>query len=442
MLNKPKFMKPSTNMQECTIDVSADKIPFSCIIDGNEAINAWQIIIYNLEDDTKVFDTGKVTLGTTFFPVDEKNRNIVFSIDLKEYIGGTSTFINKQGEYYWTITFWGTSGNSTTSHQEVFYANKSPKVNISYRCSSGDSYEEMTNGVVLTSRTCTFKATYEQDEDIGLKRYGWRLIDTNSGQILVDTISNNQVYGTADNIVCTYNGFLNDGNYSIELYIETQNNLTLTTEAVEFSVSYNTTFLSNDFKLEALKNEPAIMLDWNEAIVIGGRTEGEIEFKANYPIIDYMAETPNTSIEIPVGSKVIYDYGSSSNIDIDENCYVVLSAQLLNGNDVVLFDAEGANDNGYAVMRKLSFSKGVFEYIILGANENIASATYEVENQPNQYVWYIIIMAPLLKVDGEYTTNLTVIESKAINGLYPSTTLYPSTSLYPTYGVWDKLKEV
>ena len=427
-------------MQECTIDVSADKIPFSCIVDGNEAINAWQIKIYQLSDDTLFFTTDKQTLTTPFFPIDEKNRNVVFSIDLKPYL--PANMVNTSEPYYWTITFWGVSGISTTSYQEVFYANKKPKVSITYRYNSNDLYAELSNGVALTSRSCTFKAVYTQDEGVGLKRYGWRLIDTDSGQILINTITSNQIYGTADNIVCFYNGFLNDGNYSIELYIETQNNAVLTTEPINFSISYNTTFLSNDFKVEALKNEPAIMLDWNESVVIGGRTEGEVEFKTNYPIIDYAAEEPDTSVEIPVGSKLIYDYGSSSNLDIDENCYIALSTQLSNGNNIVLFDAEGVDDDGYSVVRKLSFNNGVFDYTVLGANETIASTTYEVKNQPNQYVWYIIIMAPLLKSDGKYYTELTVVESKTINGLYPSTTLYPSTSLYPSFGTWDKLKEV
>ena len=31
---------------------------------------------------------------------------------------------------------------------------------------------------------------------------------------------------------------------------------------------------------------------------------------------------------------------------------------------------------------------------------------------------------------------LTVVESRAINGIYPSETLYPSASLYPSFGEW------
>ena len=86
-------MIPSTNKEECTIDITADKIPFSCIIDGNESINAWQIVIYDIVTNDEVFNTGKITLKSSFYPIDEKNRNVVFSVDLKEHLVNNTTFI-------------------------------------------------------------------------------------------------------------------------------------------------------------------------------------------------------------------------------------------------------------------------------------------------------------------------------------------------------------
>ena len=78
-MNKPKFMRPSTNKEECTIDLSPDKeIPFSCIVDGNESIKAWQIVIYDIITNDMVFDSKRVDLNPSFYPVDEKNRNVVF----------------------------------------------------------------------------------------------------------------------------------------------------------------------------------------------------------------------------------------------------------------------------------------------------------------------------------------------------------------------------
>lgn len=465
MLNKPKFMTPSTNMQECTIDLNEDNIPFSCIVDGNEAVTAWQIIIYDINNGESVFDSGKITLESPFYPVDEKNRNVVFDKNLKDYpntLSGDTTFVNRKDAYYWTISFWSTTEKendipTTTSCEEVFCATTKPSVTISYRENQDSDYTDLSENTVLKSRTCYFKGNYfkrtEGDYLPPLKRYGWKLCDTDSGQVLVDTITHNQIYGTKENIVCVYNGFLNNGNYSVELYIETQDGTTIKTVATNFTVSYGTTFLDNALRVEALKNEPAIMLNWNEAIVVGGKMydsnnnivdlEKENPFKKQYPIIDYKSEQPATSINIPIGSKVVFDYGSNSNLNIDENSYIVLSTQLFNGNETTLFYAEGKDEDGFEILRCLVFSNGKFEYVVKGKRENIATFITEERYAPNQYTWYIIIMSPILVNDsGNFYTELTVTESRLINGLYPSPTLYPSDNLYPTAGVWDKLKEV
>ena len=135
---------------------------------------------------------------------------------------------------------------------------------------------------------------------------------------------------------------------------------------------------------------------------------------------------------IPEGSSVVYDYGSSSNLDIPEDCYIVLSTQLSNTDDKVLFFAEGIDDNGLGVMRKLSFIEGSFVYTILGGNENPITKTYTPTYSPNIYTWYVITMAPL--ING--STQLLVNESVAENGTYPSDSLYPSDNLYPSFGTW------
>ena len=432
MLNKPKFMKPSTNKEECTIDITADEIPFSCIVDGNESVNAWQIVIYDIITNDVVFDSGKITLKSSFYPVDEKNRNVVFQVNLKEYLTNNTTFINRAEAYYWTITLWGSS-SVTTSYQEVFYANRTPIVSLN-----------LNDGDMLTSKSYTFKATYEQENGVQLKRYGWKITDIGNDQVLVDTITKNQIYGSADNIICNYDGFLNGGNYSVELYVETQNNTKITASS-DFSVSYATTFLSNDFNVETLKNEPAIMLDWSEALVIAGVLKDakddvvaidDTTFKTNYPV------NKQCSIKIPNGYKVVYSDDESLNFDIDENSYIAFSTQLLSDDDATLFFAEGYGDDGYKIKRQLLYSDGVFIYNIEGQNGISISTIYTVTNRPSEYVWYNIFMSPLIATeDGEYKVELNIYEGKVVNCVYPSENLYPSEDFYPTFGNWDNLKE-
>ena len=440
MLNKPKFMKPSTNKEECTIDLTANEIPFSCIVDGNESIKAWQIVIYDIITNDIVFDTGKITLKSSFYPVDEKNRNVVFSVNLKDYISGGATFKNRSEAYYWTIALWGASGATTTSYQEVFYANKTP--NVSLNISDGD---------ILSSKNYTFRATYNQENGVQLKRYGWKIIDADSGLVLVDTITKNLIYGSADNIICNYDGFLNGGNYSVELYIETQNNTKITSH-VDFSVSYAATFLNNGLKVETLKNEPAIMLNWDEAVVIAGVLKGEAneknivdvedtEFKADYPVDN------QCSIKIPDKFKVVYDSDASLGFDISENSYIAFSTQLLSDDNATLFLAEGYDDDGCGVKRQLLYDEGYFTYKLEGHDGIITTATHMVKNKPSEYVWYNFFLSPFLEADdGGYVVELNVYESRVENCIYPSAYLYPmatsaweevgSKYFYPKFGNW------
>ena len=443
-------MSPSTNMQECVVDANSEKILFSCIIDGNESISAWRIEIYDLINNSVVLTTDKQSLSTPFFPIDSKNRNKVFEIDLTPY--KKQAFSNRPEPYYWTISFWGATDKdedkpTITSCEEVFFANSAVVPIIQYGAEKTDEegnkvidYENLTEGTVLNSSKYYFKSTYEQTETIGLKRYGWRIKDVDNDRVLIDTITCNQIYGTDDNITCFYDGFLDSGKYSIEVYIETQNNAIVVTEPINFSVLYETTFLTNDFKVLALSKEPSIMLDWSESIIIGGKANGEIQWKSQYPIVDYSVTIPNTSVVIPDSSSIIFDYNANSNLDIPESCYIVVSTQILNNNERVIFSAEGEDANGYELIRKLIFDGSHFVYSIIDSNGVPKTIQTEETYSPNEYKWYIITMSPFLGENGDDTW-IRVVESNAINGLYPSDSLYPSESLYPSFGTWDRLKE-
>ena len=83
-----------------------------------------------------------------------------------------------------------------------------------------------------------------------IKKYGWRITDVNSGRILTDTISQKNIYGTKDNMSCYYDGFLDNEKYSIEFFVETKNGKSILTNAYKFDIKYDTTFLSNDFKVK------------------------------------------------------------------------------------------------------------------------------------------------------------------------------------------------
>ena len=480
MLNKPKFMSPSTNMQNYTIDLNSDNIEFSCIVDGNEMITAWRILIYDLETNDKLLDTNRIDLDTPFFPIDEKNRNVLFKINLKDYLenslvyfSATSTYDseityytrsgsegnytyteytyssstwdsdyrnlfytklkNSTKAYYWTIQFY-TDLSSVTSCEEVFYANSYPVVELFYSENNSTFTNSLTDNIVLNSSKYYFKATYKQAENIGLKRYGWRIKDSDNNAMLLDTISKNQIYGTAQNIICYYDGFLNGGNYSIELYVETQNNVVVFTTPISFSMKYETTYLENVFKTEILYNESGILLDWGDSSLITGVEYGDVKYIDNFPI-----NLSTTSVYLGEDENITFNSDGISDLDIDEDCYIVLSTQLYNNKERVVFSAEGIDETGYDIMRHLYFDGSKFIYTIVDSNGTV-KIEQPISIAPSQTSWYIITMSPFLGENG-VDSSLTVVEDKTNNGLYPSIELYPKTDLYPSFGTWNKLKE-
>lgn len=450
-------MSPSTNMPTMTIDIEDKSLIFSCVVDGNEGISAWQILIYCLNDNSMALNTGRQELSQTFYPVDDKNRNVTFSVDLKDYTSDNTTFINSSDAFYWTITFWGTTGTQVTSCEEVFYANSKPEITLQYGFAEVDedgkeyvtytTCENIEDQFPLHYSKYYFKALYNQPDGVSLKRYGWRIIDTSNNAVVLDTISKNQIYGVADNILCVYDGFLNDSIYSVEVYVETQNNDSITLPPVLFKVMYSTTFLTSDFKVDTLKEEPAIILDWSSSAIMGGNMVDEngktvksddIVYKQNYPVSIAYSHA-STSIVIPEDHAVVYNYGATSNLDISENCYITLSTRLIKNKNLTIFDAQGEDINGNEIVRRLSYIDGSFVYSVLASDGNLFSKTYTPQYKPSDYTWYTIIMSPVITDGSNSYVSLIVNESVADDGIYPQKILYPSEidPLYPSFGTWN-----
>lgn len=450
MLNKPKFMNPSTNIQNCVVDLNSENIPFSCVVDGNEAITKWQVLIFRLEDNVKVFDTGEIEVSPYFYPVDEKNRNVTFNIDLAPYYTPSEDFCNSDKPYYWYITIWGDSGAVVSSAEEVFYANSAPEIGVEYKKDGATEFTSLQadggNDVILDSRKYYFRGTYIQGESIPLKRYGWRLKDLNTDRILTDTITKNQIYGTSGNILCAYDGFLDNGKYSLELFVETQNGAKIISPPYEFKTSYNTTFITSEVMVECLRDEPSVLLGWSDVVIATGREVNKIDYMGQYPIVsDSEDNTSSLSIYIPDGSSVVYDTGTTSTLDIPEDVYIVFSTQLLDSANRTLFSIEGTDDSGYDISRKLYFENGEFVYTIVNSNDELITARYTPPEGylPGNTTWYIITLAPYSAKDSDGGI-LTIVPSKLINGLYPNDiddedVKLPSDSLYPYAGIWDKL---
>lgn len=452
MLNKPKFLSPNTNATECVVDTKSS-VDFSFIVDGNEPIISAKVVVYDLltgqelwsyevtrENHSDVFDNNGF-----FYPVNEKNENNIFKFST--ILSGVS---NRTEPYYWDVEVKSSTGNTVKSSPATFYANSAPKLTI--KCSEKElEFAEIIEGAILNDRSCKFKGEYVQDEGVNLKRYGWRLIDVNSGDVLIDTTSHNQIYGTIGNILCDYNGLVTGNEYSIELYVETQNGYVTITNPVKFKVEYNVKTLITDFNVETIKSSSCIMLDWGNLKTTEGVVEGEnITYLKNYPITSYSqvtdetgdvttVETGKNSIRLDGKSKIIFEGNANSELAISEESYIVLSFQITKNEDMTLFEAQGVDDYLYNVQAKLKYiSKShTLLYMVSKENGDYAETSFVI-NVPKSTTWCIVTLHPLLREEsGVCCVNMDVVESYANNALYPDSDKYPG-ALYPNNGTWDK----
>lgn len=504
MLNKPKFMSPSTNMYgNNVIDLNEETLPFSCIVDGNEAVVAWQIVVSKLSDNAKVFDTGKRELNPYFYPVNNRNQNVTFNINLKEcftkisdneeypyipFILNTKStydanrtyykydesndkysiyeyksntnwksdysklyiidFVNHIEPYYWTITLWGSMGSLISSVAEVFYANTKPKITLKYS-EDNETYYELKDGQVLDKRKYYFKADYSQDENILLKKYGWRITDSNNNKVIMNTIDSNQIYGLSDNISCQYNGFINNSDYNIELYLETQNGYFSIIKNNVFKIQYQVKTLITDFDIEAINSSSCIMLDWGNLKTTEGIVSGkDVTRITNYPIASYEDKSPNgsNSIKVKNGSSVLFEGNANAKLEIPEDSYTVLSFQITKDRNTTLLKMSGVDELSYNITRKLDYISETKTLIhtIEKNNGDFAIKKIELSNRPSDTVWYVVTLYPILKDDdGKCYTDIKVVESVGIEALYPDDDNYPgddnyprSDDLYPYNGKW------
>ena len=437
MLNKPKFMSPSINMYGNTVvNLNSATLPFSCIVDGNEAITDFQIVISRLKDNVVVYDTGMQKLGTPFFPINNRNQNVVFSKDLRDYtntVSGTNKFINSADAYYWTIVFKNsTSGTEARSAEEVFYANSKPTTIISYSynedCSNPS--EEFSG---LQKRKIYFKSTYSQAEGVSLKRYGWRLTDTTNNVVVMDTISKNQIYGVAEDISCVCNGLVNQTEYLLELYIETQNGYFDIIDFVEFDVNYDVKSIDADFEIMPLDSSSGILLNWGNLRTTEGIVVGDgVSYKENFPV------ESSDSISIPENTEVVFKGTSNEkSLEIREDSCVVLSFQFDKDKNKTLFEMSGSDEYSNNLTRKLEyvFADNKLKYTVT-KGDIIATSEKGIGNVLSERSWYIATLYPL---NGD-SVDFKLEESTTADGLFPKGDLYPSSELYPYFGKWDKIR--
>lgn len=447
-LYKPKFLTPGGENK--TIDLQDDNpkgIEFSCIVDGNVAIKKYKVDIWLMSDENTHFTkTVTLTSSTTpsypFFPINERNEYNLFQFYLSEAELANANIVNSVNPYKWQISMWadGNEDNSspdTVSCEEVFYGNKIPALNLTYKL--GNDYIAFDD-TPLKSKVISFKGIYFQEQNIPLQRFGWYIKSITTGKELFNTIDEGKmVYGSASNITLTFDGFLNNEDYLVKCKIVTQNGVELETSQT-FSVNYDTYDVTSDFAIEMLPNESGNLLSWGNVRAITGRAydnrnheiqASKLEFKSDYPVENH------NSIVLSNGNKVIFEEGTDGTLDISEESTIVYSGQFENGNDRVILEMEGTNKEGKYITLKFEIKDKKFVYTVTTDGMTyISEAGAYIFNSSN---WFIITMFPLdtESVPGSGMLDFVVVNRKTVGALYPSTSLFPTAGVFSKFGVWD-----
>jgi hypothetical protein len=321
---------------------------FSCYInsDGGSKIVAYTITIKNMSG-TQVYTTNKVTLGTPLY----NGETLTVSIP------STSGMVNGN-DYVWIprlyeslASMWVTygtiqSGSTTTAvvlrkHYNVLsgmylkIGSETKQIN-SYDQSTGIAYMASafsatpTTGVdytvytdfvdgdevyfkarktpviavsnysaTVTKRKMTFTGTYTQANNIGWKYFTWNLYDSNN-----ELVKTSGQINTGE-IQYTFDGFVSNANYYIELVVENQDDIVVTTGKKPFTVTYTQTKILTKPATEMLREKNAIKVTWEQPYVNLYTVSGDTS-----PYYDYLSNEPYVgakTLNLHDGSVLTYD---------------------------------------------------------------------------------------------------------------------------------------
>lgn len=429
MLFKPSYTKPYLTPIDATVNNT-----FSCYLnsEGGTNINKYKLLINDLNGNT-VYNTGDVTLSPVLYNKDTLNITVpstsgmingidyVWNILLYENnpniwvtygtVQSTSTTTNVYIRSHYNVSEGMylkignesrliSSYNSTTGLAVVSAFTSAPSVGVQYNIyknyvNSDDIYFKARSTPVISitnysstisNRSFTFSGSYSQSDGINWKYYTFNLYDVDGN--IIDTT--NEV--NTGIITYTFDGFSNDTSYSIELIIETQDGIIVTTGKKSFSVSYSvTTIWNTPVYVENIESKNALKASWGQPYInlssVSGETAPYYEYISNSPssgkksIKLYKGTTLNYSVKTSLG-RMFVPYNSTL------SCRIRLPIAF-SGNIIELYN--DVTDDYYIV----SYDNGIFSFDINGLYTGTIRAFYPTSSwlldstyiSKNEYVW-------------------------------------------------------
>lgn len=399
---RPSSLIPSTLTSDYTIDATVDNV-FRCKINGTSPTTKYRLtIMQNNTESTQVYDSGLQTLSTPLYP---KNYDGTDN-ELEVTVPSTSGMING-GEYKWKIASYWTDDDYYESFDNVFMAYAATTVSI-------DTFPSP-----ITQKQYTFSATVTQTQNVGVERFGWIIRNASTQEVLIDTISSNNIY-SAD-VRVYYDGFLNDTNYEIRVCVWMMDGTTVETEFQPISVSYSVEPFESVVTARQTKDS-GVLVKWsNIYYVFGTPTNDDYSYELTYPWSD---EFTNVYLNLESGNSLTYNQITGQPISLPTTITHTICFRC-EQNNASVYRANGTDSSGSDYYIEVSYDNGVVYLDINGTKSTLYTMTdvdkfLTLQIQQNQVV--------IKRMIGN------------LDGLYPSETLYPSDDLFPhdeTYSYVD-----
>lgn len=399
-LFRPTELIPSTLTSDYSIDATKNNI-FRFQLNGTSAITKFRVLIRkNDSTNTIVYDSGFIEEANPVYPIQYDGTPTVM---LQPILA--NTLINGN-QYKWSATVYWNDIDSVESYENVFYTYATATLTIPLL--EGEQKTFSTNSV-------SFVGSLNAPSGVFCERFGFLLQNPTTGEILVDTISQDNIY--SGQIKMVYDGFFSGVTYQLSAKAWLTNGTEVTAGTYTFSVSYP--ILSIDGYVVGQKTcDSGIMVEWPKVNYIDGTVSGNVSY-------GYDSKTIKSYyVDIPSGSSIIFNNINQSPMSISSSTSHVISFYAPDedesGGGVELYSAKGTTSDGKTLEVKLNFHDGIFR---INVNIDNSSNYWEyINTKAFNGTWYLICISPY----GIYCC----AQTSDLNGLYPASALHLSPSLY------------
>lgn len=273
-------------------------IQVSWQLNGNAPLYAYQYrIMQNNVSGTQIFSTGKINLSNPLHPIDFQGKQQFFSFETPIITGMINGFTEG---YKSEITQWWSNNDNDKiiqSSPSFFITRSNPILNINFFIRP------------IQSRIHEFTATYFQAESTRLNWFRWILSDGYEHKNIIKDTGN--IHNSQD-VRFIYDGFFASNEYSIKLYAETQDGVSIETDWIDFDVDYQFERISNIVRARQSCRRNAIEVDWSRLVVINGKPDND-----DYSYLNNIPVTGHNSIQIG-NNRIVFDEVTENPMEFEQ----------------------------------------------------------------------------------------------------------------------------